>query len=353
MPQAWEPEPYVVVPGRSTAPPPAAPPEPPPLAESVEVPVYRPAHPAPTHRRRMWPLVLVIVGASVAWSWGDLVSLAEAFRADRAPAYELPAASSLSAEAPADGYPILGSTDLVRHFERELMAQTRSIEVTEWVGLNDDLDAVWDAYAEALTQNPYLYVESTSAYRRPGHVELIPHYTYDAEEAERRRAVTVSAARAGLDAAGVADAPDAATKVERIYGYIAAVAEYDDAAALEIEAGTSSDRVSHSQEAYSILVDGYAVCGGYAKAFLAMAHLAGLEAIEVTGSDSAGQFGGSHAWNKVKVDGAWRLVDITWDDAGAYAADDYLLLGSGDPILSTRAEDSDWMTDTQMAAFRG
>ncbi|WP_062528938.1 transglutaminase domain-containing protein [Demequina rhizosphaerae] len=327
---------------------------PPRLAPTVAT-SYAPHHPAPPRRSRRsgWIAATLVAAAYGAWHWGDLAAVVDALPFGPEPAYALPAVETLSAEAPAEGYAVFGSDDLVRHLERELMAHTARIDVTAWVRLDDDFDAVWDAWDEAVAQNPYLYVDTGHAYRVPGRVELRPTYTYSARESERRRALTVSAARAGLAAAGVAEAPDDAAKVGLIYDYIAAVAEYDDDAAEEIEQDISSGRVDHSQEAYAILVDGYAVCAGYSKAFIAMAHEAGLEAVEVTGSDTAGRFGGSHAWNKVRVDGRWLLVDITWDDNGAYAGDDYLLLRDDADILDTRTADEHWMTDARLTDYRG
>ena len=42
--------------------------------------------------------------------------------------------------------------------------------------------------------------------------------------------------------------------------------------------------------------------------------LLGIECITVVGAS----FGSSedHAWNMVKLDGAWYCVDVTWDDPG-------------------------------------
>ncbi|WP_062318421.1 transglutaminase domain-containing protein [Demequina maris] len=348
MAQSWEPAPEDPHASASTVmQSPALPP-----AATVAT-AYVPHHPAPPRRSRFsgWLVAAVVMLAYVAWHWGDVADLVDDLRTP-APAYALPEVASLSAEAPEQGYAVFGSDDLVRHIERELIAHTARIDVTEWSRTDEDFDKVWDAWQEAIAQNPYVYVDGGHAYRVPGRVEIRPDYNHSAEESERRRALTVSAARAGVEAAGVAAAPDDATKVGLIYDYIAAVAEYDVEAAEEIEREASSDRVDHSQEAYGILVDGYAVCRGYSKAFLAMAHEAGLDAVEVTGSDNAGRFGGSHAWNKVRVDGRWLLVDITWDDDGSRAGDDYLLLPDDADRLETRTADQRWMTDARMADYR-
>lgn len=63
------------------------------------------------------------------------------------------------------------------------------------------------------------------------------------------------------------------------------------------------------QSAYSAMVDGKAVCAGYAFAFQYLLMRAGIQCAYVTGYS-----GESHAWNLVKIDGAWYYTDPTWDD---------------------------------------
>lgn len=53
-----------------------------------------------------------------------------------------------------------------------------------------------------------------------------------------------------------------------------------------------------------------AVCDGIAKTFMLLCRIEGIEAIKINGL--AG--GGRHAWNKVKIDGEWYMVDATWSD---------------------------------------
>jgi transglutaminase/protease-like cytokinesis protein 3 len=62
-----------------------------------------------------------------------------------------------------------------------------------------------------------------------------------------------------------------------------------------------------------------AVCQGYALLFEHLAYLSGLESAVVTGNakTSASEIGklpteSSHAWNAVKVNGNWKLLDVTW-----------------------------------------
>lgn len=77
----------------------------------------------------------------------------------------------------------------------------------------------------------------------------------------------------------------------------------------------------------SILKSRRAVCEGYSDLFAALARAAGLEAETVpgyakgVGYEAGDSFQGrhpDHAWNAVKADGAWRLLDCTW---GAGAVD--------------------------------
>lgn len=64
--------------------------------------------------------------------------------------------------------------------------------------------------------------------------------------------------------------------------------------------------VTNAHTAYGALIEGAAVCEGYALAYMAMLRYNGIECIYVSG--------GTHGWNIVKIDGEWYHVDVTWDD---------------------------------------
>lgn len=63
------------------------------------------------------------------------------------------------------------------------------------------------------------------------------------------------------------------------------------------------------------------VCEGYAKAFQLLMNACGIECIYIPGTAN----GSGHGWNKVKLDGDWYNVDVTWDDPTS---------GNDTPILS-------------------
>ncbi len=59
----------------------------------------------------------------------------------------------------------------------------------------------------------------------------------------------------------------------------------------------------------------YAVCDGMSKAYSLLCNMEGVPCVRITGTarSTTGTTGG-HAWNKVKVDGEWYIVDCTWGD---------------------------------------
>lgn len=72
----------------------------------------------------------------------------------------------------------------------------------------------------------------------------------------------------------------------------------------------SKDNV-YSKNAYGPLVAGFAQCEGYAKGLAYACNYFGIENVRITGTKWDGN---SHAWTKVKIDGKWYNVDVTWDD---------------------------------------
>lgn len=61
--------------------------------------------------------------------------------------------------------------------------------------------------------------------------------------------------------------------------------------------------------------NGMCRCSGYTDAFRLLGRLAGLEIEEIGGPttrDAPGEKG--HAWNLIRLDGLWYVVDLTWDD---------------------------------------
>ncbi len=73
------------------------------------------------------------------------------------------------------------------------------------------------------------------------------------------------------------------------------------------------------RDIYGVFVDKKAICGGYSKAFSYLCSKAGIETAAVTGDAD----GLPHMWNKVKINGKWYNIDVTYAVSGD-GADDYI-----------------------------
>lgn len=82
----------------------------------------------------------------------------------------------------------------------------------------------------------------------------------------------------------------------------------------------SYDTTHQKSSAYDLLINKTSVCEGYALTAYRMFVDIGLECRIISGLGN----GEAHAWNIVKVDGAWYNIDLTWDDP---------LTNNGEPIL--------------------
>ncbi len=71
----------------------------------------------------------------------------------------------------------------------------------------------------------------------------------------------------------------------------------------------------HSGDALGFFKYAEARCAGYCDVFRLLGRLAGLE-VEMIGGPTTRDESGSkgHAWNLVKLDGRWYIVDTVWDD---------------------------------------
>lgn len=113
------------------------------------------------------------------------------------------------------------------------------------------------------------------------------------------------------------------------------------------------------QSAQATLLRKTAVCAGYANLFHALASAAGLQSEVVPGRsrdpglETALQFSpeeSNHAWNAVKLEGDWWLLDPTWgagylDDGGKFVSqpnDEWFAVAPEIFVYSHWPEDSQW-----------
>ena len=117
------------------------------------------------------------------------------------------------------------------------------------------------------------------------------------------------------------------------------------------------DETLIKRSGYDLLVNGSAVCSGYAAAYQDLLSRTGITSVCVTSEAM------SHMWNLVKIDGQWYHVDVTWDDptpdVNGQASHDYFLLtdneiSSGEePHLGWASEFSCENTRFSNAYWRG
>jgi transglutaminase/protease-like cytokinesis protein 3 len=100
-------------------------------------------------------------------------------------------------------------------------------------------------------------------------------------------------------------------KIEAIYDWLTHNVSYDDAHRRQREGDTVL-----RQEPYNVIVLKKAVCMGFAKTLCEMCRLSGIKAYLIEGwvKNSSGQVEREgHAWNAVKLNDNWYLLDATWD----------------------------------------
>ena len=113
-------------------------------------------------------------------------------------------------------------------------------------------------------------------------------------------------------------------------------------------------------DAASVFQNKKAVCAGYSNLFKSIATLMGLECVSISGySKGYGSYEGerftksNHAWNAIKVNSTWYLIDATWGSGygktinGALVTvkefDDYWFMTNPDAfIFSHYPEDPQW-----------
>ena len=189
-------------------------------------------------------------------------------------------------------------------------------ETIAWVGA--DADKLKDAYAQAVNSHPELvYVLSrykmSGVYtydRRIKITAVSPQYdSYFTDEVMVQFEQAVAEARALVAEEGLTDLEKALI----LHDYLVTQVTYNWEVDIALKTGESMERVelrtgTRIYTAYGALVEGDAVCQGYALAYKLLLDQCGVNSVLVS-SDAM-----NHAWNLVEIDGDWYHVDATWDD---------------------------------------
>lgn len=127
-------------------------------------------------------------------------------------------------------------------------------------------------------------------------------------------------------------------QIEMIYDYICANVTYDDK-------NLNDPSYTLKYSAYAALIQGTAVCQGYANLFYRMALEAGVDNRIIVGDA-----GGAHAWNIVDLGEKYYYLDSTWDAPRFEYGYEYFLLGS-DNFHADHTPDAEFWNDEFLAEY--
>lgn len=198
-----------------------------------------------------------------------------------------------------------------------------SVTIVTPCGLTD-FDQAYEYYSNDHVEVFYMHGGISYAYRKSG-----SQYTYILKFSYDYSAGTINTMRAKIDSAALSMIAQANAKAGS-----GANADYNRELALHDElinfcsydTSAASDPYAHLESftAYGALVNGEAVCDGYARSMKLLLSSVGIRCLYVTGAavTSAGE--GSHAWNMVYVPGSdgayhWFYLDATFDDPVVYS----------------------------------
>lgn len=203
----------------------------------------------------------------------------------------------------------MGTTKLSRYLAACLLERDEYIVVSD-VQEMPDREGLMDAFYEAYYQNPLIPAVREISVLESGEA-LSVVYEEDIETGRKKQRQVMEQVEfvAGeLEEEGMTDLD----KVLAVNSYLCDTVTYDTMSPIEAMAEQSADEVfTDSMTAFGALVNHRGVCLAYAGAFQLLARAMGLDSIVVTGTLNGNQ---NHAWNKVKIDGKWCVVDVTSND---------------------------------------
>ncbi|MBR6404235.1 MAG: leucine-rich repeat protein [Eubacterium sp.] len=165
----------------------------------------------------------------------------------------------------------------------------------------DDSSLLNEVYRSTLNDNPdYFFISSGHKYFYDKNSKIINRiqvqYTVDSKT-ERAAMLKEYAAAITDFKRGVNPSWTDMEKIVYINDYVDRLCEYDESVSLD-----------NIYDVYGVLVKRRAVCQGYSLTVNALAKRLGIESYTVTSKAR------NHAWNIVKINGKFYMMDATWDD---------------------------------------
>ncbi len=234
-------------------------------------------------------------------------------------------------------YAIGNENGLKSEIKQAMQNNQAELDVRKYDLLIADWNAVAKLSAAIINDNPELfYCAGTIGYSyfpSTGQIIKLKFYYFDYSEEGKRLYVEKLRQAAALVTPTMTDMEKALV----LHDYLAQNCAY---AKTEYLAGTLGQHMDFYR-AYGALVEGRAVCNGYALAYDALLHAVGINSFTCSSKEM------NHAWNIVQIDGEWYHVDVTWDDptwnTEGRARHMYFLLSDGE---ITNREHSGWVSDT-------
>ena len=180
-----------------------------------------------------------------------------------------------------------------------------SAKITVYNGVDsfsvDEFYIVLDAYMRDYTQHFWFNSAPSGWFTDTGILSAIaPKYTMTGSELLKARAKFDEAVNFMISEIDPSSSDFEKEKI--LHDRLAAAVTYVD--------------TKNSHNAYGALVEGKAVCDGYAEAYQYLLRKVGIQSFIALGSSiepSTNNLVG-HAWNYVRIDGRYYHVDVTWDD---------------------------------------
>ena len=247
-------------------------------------------------------------------------------------------------------FEVYGNNELSIYIAEQMLKTEEYIDISDFAEYVD-VEFVADAFQEAKYQNPLILGIQDVGYSDQGILKV--EYDFDKETTAEKQKEVVDKVDEVISEIITDDMSDFEKEIA-INNYLCENAEYDMAA---LENGKEHDYYYVDEEfydsftAYGILVDGVGVCASYAADFKLLCDAAGLECVVVSGNLEGSL---PHAWNKVKIDGKWCIVDVTNNDADGFSngllnlSDDVssgVLVQKDDFVLDTLVDDFEAETD--------
>ncbi|ARD48883.1 DUF5050 domain-containing protein [Sporosarcina sp. P33] len=165
-----------------------------------------------------------------------------------------------------------------------------------------DSNAVFAELRKVLDEHPeiFYYQYEGSLFYSSGY--LAAKYAYPKDTITRMK----KSLKQGIDtlyATAIKPGMTEYEKVKAVHDYVVLQTAYDYDNYLK----NTIPRESYTM--YGVLVNKTAVCNGYGLAMVYLLNELGIDTIYVKSTPAM-----NHGWNKVKIDGRWYSLDVTWDD---------------------------------------